>query len=100
MTIRFWSLTEVGTGRYTKHDISTLMDKSLLGACIEPQESRSRTLSVGNNLCWGPIGSVTGIFNDYLSSFVEYLGGTAKAGASLSMNDGIPLDLWQVDFLH
>ena len=91
----------VGTGRYTKHDISTQWTNPLRFACIEGLESRSRTLSVGNNLCWGPIGSVSIIFNDYLSSFVEYHGGTAKAGASLSMNDGIPLRLsLGVDFLH
>ena len=90
-----------GTGRYANSDIHKPWINPLRFACIEGFENRIETFAVDNDLCWSPMGSVSIIFNDYLSSFIEYRSGTASVAASVSMTDGIPLRLtWGVDFLQ
>ncbi|QNI72314.1 hypothetical protein [Synechococcus sp. NOUM97013] len=88
-----------GTGRYANQDILAPWTNPLRFACIENFENRSGTFSVDNDLCWSPIGSISVVFNDYVSTFVEYRSGTAQVAGSVSMSDGIPLRLtWGVDF--
>ena len=82
-----------GTGRYANQDILAPWTNPLRFACIEDFENRESTFSVDNDLCWSPIGSVSIVFNDYVSTFVEYSSGTAQFGGSVSMDDGIPLRL-------
>ena len=88
-----------GTGRYDNQDILAPWTNPLRFACIEDFDNRSETFSVDNDLCWSPIGSISVVFNDYLSTFVEYRSGTAKVAGSVSMSNGIPLRLtWGCDF--
>ena len=91
----------LGTGSYANSDINATWTNPLRFACFENVANRRRTLSVDNDLCWSPIGSVSIIFNDYLSSFIEYRSGTASVAGSISLTDGIPIRLtWGVDFVQ
>ncbi len=88
-----------GTGRYANDNILTPWINPIRFACINNFENRTRTYSVDNDLCWSPIGSLSLVLNDYLSSFVEYRSGTGTVAGSVSMSDGIPLRFtWGVDF--
>ena len=87
-----------GTGRYANQDVQS-WDNPLRFACIENIENRINLFSVDNDLCWSPIGSLSVVFNDYVSTFLEYRSGTAQVAGSISMSDGIPLRLtWGIDF--
>ncbi len=87
-----------GTGRYANQDVLS-WNNPLRFACIKNIENRINLYSVDNDLCWSPIGSLSVIFNDYVSTFVEYRSGTAQVAGSISMSDGIPLRLtWGIDF--
>ena len=87
-----------GTGRYANQDVMS-WNNPLRFACIKNIENRINLYSVDNDLCWSPIGSLSVVFNDYVSTFVEYRSGTAQVAGSISMSDGIPLRLtWGIDF--
>ena len=56
---------------------------------------------IDNNPYLIPAGSVSILFNDYVSSFIEYHSGTTQLAWSVSMNDGFPLRLtWGVTHNH
>lgn len=84
-----------GTGRFAEND-------ALKFACIKDVEQRSETFAVDNDLCWGPIGSLSLVLNEWLGAFVEYNSnepGAALAAVSINANGGIPLRLtWGVVF--
>ena len=82
-----------GTDRYTNQDTLEPWSNSLRFACIKNSQTQSGAFSGDNDLCWSPIGSVSIVFNDYVSTFVEYRSGTAQVAGSISMTDGIPLRL-------
>ena len=89
----------VGTGRFANDNILTPWINPIRFACIEGFEDRIKTYSVDNDLCWSPIGSLSIVYNDYLSTFVEYRSGTATVAGSISLSERIPLRFsWGVDF--
>ena len=91
----------LGTGRFSNQDASTQWINPLRFACIKDFDNGNGTFSYDKDLCWSPIGSVSIVFNDYVSSFIEYYSGTAHVAGSISMNDGIPLRFtWGVDFVR
>ena len=73
-----------GTGRHANQD---KWINPLRFACIEDFENRNGTSAVDNDLCWSPIGSLSIIFNDYVSTFVEYRSGTAQLAGSFRYGD-------------
>ncbi len=84
-----------GTGRFATND-------NLKFACIDGVEQRSNSFDVDNDLCWGPIGSLSITFNEWWGAFVEYNSnepGAALAAISVNTTGGIPLRLtWGVVF--
>ena len=79
-----------GTGRFANQDILS-WDNPLRFACIDNFESREGFYSVDNDLCWSPIGSLSLVFNEWWSTFVEYRSGTAQVATSVNLTSGFPM---------
>ena len=76
-----------GTGRF-----ATLTDKDEpFHFTCTPVESNRKVAKVDENLCWGPIGSVSLVFNEWWGTFVDYAIGRATLGVSANLTGGIPL---------
>ena len=89
----------IGTGRFANQDILS-WENPLRFACINDIEDRKNIFAtVDNDLCWSPIGTLSLVFNEYASTFVEYRSGTAQAAASVALPDGFPMRFtWGVNF--
>lgn len=76
-----------GTGRFAS---LTDKDEPFNFTCT-PVESNRKVGKVDENLCWGPIGSVSLVFDEWWGTFVEYAIGRATLGISANLTGGIPL---------
>lgn len=76
-----------GTGRFAS---LTDKDEPFNFTCT-PVESNRKIGKVDENLCWGPIGSVSLVFDEWWGTFVEYAIGRATLGISANLTGGIPL---------
>lgn len=76
-----------GTGRFAS---LTDKDETFNFTCT-PVESNRTLAKVDENLCWGPIGSVSLVYNEWWGTFVEYAIGRATLGISANLTGGIPL---------
>ena len=84
----------LGTGRFASltrndpvgDDLGNIFDFT----CI-PVESNRKVAKIDENLCWGPIGSVSLVFNEWWGTFVDYAIGRATLGVSANLTGGIPL---------
>ena len=83
----------VGTGAFQ-------YDNPLRFACINNVQNRTEpNFQRDNDLCWGPIGSIALVFNEYFAIFTEYNGTAPTLSASLNLTGGIPIRLtWGVSF--
>ncbi|WP_156777537.1 hypothetical protein [Synechococcus sp. RS9916] len=77
----------LGTGRFAS---LTDKDEPFNFTCT-PVESNRKVGKVDENLCWGPIGSVSLVFDEWWGTFVEYAIGRATLGISANLTGGIPL---------
>ncbi|WP_254427999.1 hypothetical protein [Synechococcus sp. WH 8101] len=74
-------------------------NKNLQFACINNVQNRQGTYAIDNNLCWGPIGTVAVVFNEWWGMFLEYNSFESILGASINLTGGIPMRLtWGVNF--
>ena len=56
-------------------------------------EQNRKVAQIDENLCWGPIGSVSLVVNEWWGTFVDYAIGRATFGVSTNITGGIPLRL-------
>lgn len=85
-----------GTGRFATftqndpagEDLGDIFDFT----CITVERNR-KLAKIDENLCWGPFGSVSLVFNEWWGTFVEYVSGRATLGVSTNLTAGIPLRL-------
>ena len=76
-----------GTGRFAS---LTDKDEPFNFTCT-PVESNRKVGKIDENLCWGPIGSVSLVVNEWWGTFVDYAIGRATLGVSANLTGGIPL---------
>ncbi len=83
----------VGTGAFQ-------YDNPLRFACINNVQTRPEpNFQRDSDLCWGPIGTVALVFNEYFGIFTEYNGTATTLSASLNLTGGIPIRLtWGISF--
>ncbi|WP_240789301.1 hypothetical protein [Synechococcus sp. BS56D] len=83
-----------GTGRwasFTKNDPAGQdLDDIFDFTCITVETNR-KLAKIDENLCWGPFGSASLVFNEWWGIFVEYVSSRATLGVSSNMTGGIPL---------
>ncbi|WP_115118606.1 hypothetical protein [Synechococcus sp. UW105] len=78
-----------GTGRF-----ASLTDKDeFFNFTCMPVEQNRKVAQIDENLCWGPIGSVSLVVNEWWGTFVEYAIGRATFGVSSNITGEIPLRL-------
>ncbi len=78
-----------GTGRF-----ASLTDKDeFFNFTCMPVEQNRKVAQIDENLCWGPIGSVSLVVNEWWGTFVDYAIGRATFGVSSNITGGIPLRL-------
>ncbi|QNJ04953.1 hypothetical protein SynMEDNS5_00191 [Synechococcus sp. MEDNS5] len=74
-------------------------NENLQFACINNVQDREGSFAIDNNICWGPIGSVSVVFNEWWGVFLEYNSSESILGTSLNLTGGIPMRLtWGVNF--
>lgn len=83
-----------GTGRwasFTKNDPAGQdLDDIFDFTCITVETNR-KLAKIDENLCWGPFGSASLVFNEWWGIFVEYVSSRATLGISSNMTGDIPL---------
>jgi hypothetical protein len=68
-------------------------------ACINNVQDREGTFAVDNKICWGPIGTLSLVMNEWWGMFLEYNSFDSIVGASVNLTGGIPMRLtWGVNF--
>ena len=84
----------LATGRWAS-------DPTVQLGCFDTGEQRTDTYAVDNELCLGPIGSLSLVFNSQLSMFTEFHGSRWVLGASLAPFGEIPFRAtWGVNILN
>ena len=73
-----------GTGRFSNPENQF--------GCV-PVENKELAGGVDNELCWGPIGTISLVVNEWWGTFLEYRTGSAQLGMSVNLTGGIPLRL-------
>ncbi len=76
-----------GTGRFA----SLTDDDEPFNFTCTPVESNRKVAKIDENLCWGPIGSVSLVMNEWWGIFVDYAISRATFGVSTNLTGGIPL---------
>ncbi|WP_137007037.1 hypothetical protein [Synechococcus sp. UW105] len=76
-----------GTGRFAS---LTDRDEPFNFTC-RPVEKNRKVAQIDENLCWGAIGSVSLVFNERWSTFVEYAISRATLGISTNLTNDLPL---------
>ena len=81
-----------GTAKYAQNNNTQFL-------CINNIQKRQDTFAIDNNLCWGPIGTLSLLVNELWGVFVEYNSYDSILGASINMGASLPLRLtWGVNF--
>lgn len=76
-----------GTGRFA----SLTDDDEPFNFTCTPVEKNRKVAKIDENLCWGPIGSVSLVMNEWWGIFVDYAISRATFGVSTNLTGGIPL---------
>ena len=66
-------------------------NENLQPGCVYGVQNRTKTFSVDNDLCFGPIGSLAVVWNEWWGVFPEYNSKESILGTSLNLTGGFPM---------